>query len=215
MVLTNTTNDKIRYVAFKLFLENGYEATNIRDICNKVDIKASSLYFYYESKQELFFSIYDEIWSGKIKYYESIRELKENIPPDLKLFALFKGTMEYCSRDIVKEKFLLRYHLFPPGELISILRDKYKFWTEKEYGIVAGIVKECLDKNMLDKARDLDDYLREYIKFTNFQLLEMIISNIKLSDREIYNLWLRFWNCNLQNYMPYKTFMSYKLQNLA
>jgi AcrR family transcriptional regulator len=52
--LLSSTKDKISYVAFKLFLEKGYEATNMREISNEVGIKASSLYFYYESKQELF-----------------------------------------------------------------------------------------------------------------------------------------------------------------
>jgi len=193
------TNDKIRYTAFKLFLEKGYEATNIRDICKEVGIKASSLYFYYKSKQELFFSIYDELWSDKIKFLESIEELKQNISPDIKLYTLFKSAIEYCSNDISKQKFLLRYHLFPPEELIKMLRDKFKYWTDKEDTIVADLVKDCMDKKIISSDRNITDYIKDYTKFINFQIMEMIVSSIKISDAEIYSLWLKFWNSNFLN----------------
>lgn len=191
------TNDKIRYVAFKLFLEKGYEATNVRDICKEVGIKASSLYFYYQSKQELFFSIYDEVWNDKIRFLESIEELRQDISPDIKLITLFKKTVEYCSNDLAKQKFLLRYHLFPPQEIIKILREKYKFWTDKESGVVSDIIQECVDKKVLRCSRSTTDYIKDYIKFINFHITEMIISNIKISSNEIYSLWFSFWNSNL------------------
>jgi len=197
--LISSTNEKIRYAAFKLFLEKGYEATNIRDICEEVGIKASSLYFYYKSKQELFFSIYDEVWSDKIRFLESIEELKQDISPDIKLYTIFKSAIEYCSKDMAKQKFLLRYHLFPPEELIKMLRDKFKFWTEKEKIIVFDLVKDCIDKKILRSERSITDYLKEYFKFINFQIIEMIISGIKISNSEIYSLWLKFWNSNLLN----------------
>ena len=111
-----STNDKIKYVAFKLFLEKGYEATNLREICREVGIKPSSLYFYFKSKQELFFRIYDEVWEDKIRFIESIEDLKQDIPPDIKLYTLFKSIIEYCSKDISKQKFLLRYHLITTKE---------------------------------------------------------------------------------------------------
>ncbi|HHY90219.1 MAG TPA: TetR/AcrR family transcriptional regulator [Clostridiales bacterium] len=194
MDLENSTNEKIRYVAFRLFLEKGYEATNIRDICREVGIKPSSLYFYYRSKQELFFSLYDEIWDEKVQYLENIPVLKQNLSPDVKLCLLFTKTMEYCSQNIIKQKFLLRYHLFPPEELISMIRDKFRFWTNRENNIASKIVEECLDKKILDRYKSAADYLREYVRFVNAHLTEMIISNIKMSDVKIHNLWLRFWN---------------------
>jgi len=192
--LLGNTNDKIRYVAFKLFLEKGYEATNIRDICMEVGIKASSLYFYYQSKKELFFSIYDELWSDNIRFIESIEELKQKISPDIKLYTLFKMTIEYCSKDITKQKFLLRYHLFPPEKLIKELRNKFKYWTDKENAIVANLVKDCIDKKILKSGKSVTDYVKEYLKFVNYQVIEMIISNIKISNAQISNLWLKFWN---------------------
>jgi len=188
------TKEKIKYIAFRLFLEKGYEATNIREICEEVGIKPPSLYFYFKSKEDLFFCIYDEVWSDKISFIENIEELKQNIPPDIKLFTVFKRTIEYCYKNIAKQKFLLRYHLFPPKELIKALRDRYKFWVDKENIIIANLIKYCIDKNILSNERGVADYLKDYTTFVNFQIVEMIISNIKISSTRINSLWLKFWS---------------------
>lgn len=189
----NKTKDKIRYAAFRLFLEKGYEATNIREICKEVDIKASSLYFYYESKQELFFSVYDEIFGENIKYLQNINDLNDHTLK-LKLYHLYKKMIEYYTTDIVKQKFLLRYHLFPPEEVAVLLREKFKYWTNEENNIILGILKQCLERKILNDDRTPSDYLQEYKRFMNYQLTEIIIFNIKHNDEELDKKWLKFWN---------------------
>jgi len=197
--MSNKTNDTIRYVAFRLFVEVGYEATNIRDICEEVNIKPSSLYFYYKSKEDLFLSIYDEIWEDKIRVLNSAAELDNNFSPNMKLYNLYKRVMNYYSENIVKMRFLLRYHLFPPKDVADIVRDKYREWSNKEDSIIEEIIKQCIERNILPKERDLSDYVYEYKLFERGQMIEMIISNIKKSDREFDKSWLRFWNCNMSN----------------
>ena len=197
--MSNKTNDMIRYVAFKLFVEVGYEATNIRDICEEVDIKPSSLYFYYKSKEDLFFSIYDEVWEDKINVLNNVVELKHNISPSMKLYFLYKRLMEYYSENIIKMKFLLRYHLFPPEDVAATIRDKYREWSDKEDKIIGEIIEQCIERNILPDDRDLSDYVYEYKTFERGQLIEIIMSNIRKDDREIDNSWLRFWSCSMSN----------------
>lgn len=49
-----TTKERIAYESLRLFSENGYSATSVRDIAKKVGIKDSSLYNHFNSKQEIF-----------------------------------------------------------------------------------------------------------------------------------------------------------------
>jgi len=189
----------IRYVAFKLFVEVGYEATNIRNICKEVDIKPASLYFYYNSKEDLFFSIYDEVWEEKINFLNNIAELEHNISPNMKLYYLYKKSMDYYSENIIKMKFLLRYHLFPPEEVADIIRDKYREWSAKEDRIIEDIIKQCIERRILSNDRELSDYVLEYKTFERGQLIEMVINNVKKNDREFDKSWLRFWNCSMSN----------------
>lgn len=195
--LVNNTNDEIKYIAFTFFLEKGYEATNIRDICKSVDIKAASLYFYYKSKQELFFSIYDGIWIERIHYIKQYEEIIQDISTYNRFHDLFIKTMEFCSNNIAKQKYLLRYHLFPPAEISDSIREKLKFWTNEENKIILNIINECLEKSILKNNKLPEVYLQKYKKFENSKVIDMIISNIKINPKLLDMLWVKFWNCNM------------------
>lgn len=187
------TEECIRYVSFRYFLERGYEATNIRDICNEVGIKPSSLYFYYQSKQELFFSIYDDIWLQKIRLLKGNEKLKLSNSLESNLYSIYNSMMTYLVLEIVKHKFLLRYHLFPPNELSNILRDKYKYWTDEENRIILNIINESLKSN----TNSSEYYLDVFKKFINIQIANMVITNVKITDLELDLAWSRFWNAEM------------------
>lgn len=191
-ILENSTRDRIFYSSFKLFLENGYEATNIRDICKEVGIKASTLYFYYKSKQDLFFYIYDGICLDYIKYIQDIEGLKQDISVKEKLYILLKQKIEYYVLDISKRKFILRYHLFPPEEISNVIREKYKFYNSQENKIILDSISNSQHKNEFTNE-NIDDYLLQYKKLENHLLYEMIISNIKINDEVVRNLWDMLW----------------------
>ncbi len=192
--MINDTNNKIRYTSYRFFLENGYEATNIRDICKDVEIKPSSLYFYYKSKQDLFFSIYDEIWDNKIKFMKSVEKLHNNLSADMKFKQLFIKTLEYYSNNFLNEKFLLRYHLFPTEEISTLITDRYRYWTNEENKIIEGLINECIEENILDKKRNINEYLRDYKKIISNQIISMLIYNVKISTHDSNTMWKMFQN---------------------
>lgn len=51
------TKQKILTVALELFSKKGYSAVSIRDICNRVGIKESTVYYHFKNKQEIFDSL--------------------------------------------------------------------------------------------------------------------------------------------------------------
>ena len=55
------TKTQIFNTALRLFAENGYENVTVRDIANKVGIKAASIYNHYESKEQILEACYD-LW---------------------------------------------------------------------------------------------------------------------------------------------------------
>lgn len=188
MVLENTTSDKIFYTSFRLFLENGYEATNIRDICNEVGVKASTIYFYYKSKQDLFFYIYDEICNDYLNYLSAIEELDNNISIKEKLYLLLKKKIEYYIKDISRRKFILRCHLFPPEEISNIIREKYKFYSNEENKITLAIMDNPQFENKFINE-NIESYLLKCKKLENHLVYEMMTYNTKISDEAIIKLW--------------------------
>jgi Transcriptional regulator len=186
--LENSTRDKIFYTSFRLFLENGYEATNIRDICKEVGVKASTVYFYYKSKQDLFFYIYDDICSDYINYIGNIEVLNQDISIKEKLYILLKKKIEYCISDISKRKFILRCHLFPPEEISNVIREKYKLYTREENKIILDIIGN-LQQNDKIINENIDNYLLKCKNLENHLVYEMITSNIKINEKAIQKIW--------------------------
>lgn len=187
-VLENTTSDKIFYTSFRLFLENGYEATNIRDICNEVGVKASTIYFYYKSKQELFFYIYDEICKDYIDYLRGIEVLNDDISIKEKLYLVLKKKIEYYISDMSRRKFILRCHLFPPEEISNSIREKYKFYSNEENKITLNIIgNPQLENKFINQ--DIESYLLKCKRLENHLVYEMMIYNTKINNEVIIKLW--------------------------
>lgn len=182
----------IRERAFILFLENGYEATNIRDICKEVGIKASSLYFHYSSKQELFFYIYNDILNQEINFLNTLTKAIHNLEPKLRFYEIYKNKYEFCAKNITRQKFLLRYHLFPPKEIEGALNDIYKIWRNEENTNLEAIIEACTKSGLLEVSRS-NEYLAEYKRFEDYQIYQMIITNIKMNDEGLKLSWKKFW----------------------
>jgi AcrR family transcriptional regulator len=198
--MINETNEKIRLTSFRSFLEKGYEATNIRDICKEVEIKPSSLYFYYASKQELFISLYDEIWRKKIMFYKSIEETNVNKSFESRLKGLFKVVLDYHSTNILNEKFLLRYHLFPAEEINALINERYNYWKGEENNAFLDLVHKCSSDDVFITEASINNFLLLYKSFISHQIINMITNNIKLTSEELDYYWNRFWNSyNLNN----------------
>jgi AcrR family transcriptional regulator len=63
-----TTKQQILDTALNLFSHKGFSAVSIRDICNIVGIKESTVYYHFKNKQDIFqelLKIFDEITDAK------------------------------------------------------------------------------------------------------------------------------------------------------
>jgi AcrR family transcriptional regulator len=66
---TSDTKERILLAAVILFAKRGYAAVSVRDIAKEVGIKASSLYYHYTSKDEIFADILNRIELVYNEYY--------------------------------------------------------------------------------------------------------------------------------------------------
>ena len=60
-----TSRDKILQSAVELFLEEGYEATSVNNICKHAGVSKGSFYHYFETKHALFLTLMED-WSEKV-----------------------------------------------------------------------------------------------------------------------------------------------------
>ena len=111
----NKKKNNILNSAFELFLENGYEATSIRQICKKAGIEPPTLYHFFGSKKSLFFSMLKLLWD----YCDGAldNDLCRFKHAEDKLFHIYSQNIKYTIRNPQNTRFFLRFAMFPPKEL--------------------------------------------------------------------------------------------------
>ena len=75
--MENTTKEKILDAALVSFAENGYKGTNLRDLAAGLGLSKSALYRHYESKEDIWNAVIDQMES----YYVSKFGSPEKMPP--------------------------------------------------------------------------------------------------------------------------------------
>ena len=100
--MTNeNTKELILDKSMELFAKNGFAAVSMRDISDAVGIKASSIYYHFESKQALF---------------DAMIERAEDLTGNLR--SLFTGALEKTDK-VEKEMFVLAGVHFLKGYLMN------------------------------------------------------------------------------------------------
>ena len=75
--------EKIKEVALKHFLSNGYEATNLKDIVKESGGSLSSIYEHYKNKENLFFEIIKEMIRKDEDNIKEIINTKNDTPQEI------------------------------------------------------------------------------------------------------------------------------------
>jgi AcrR family transcriptional regulator len=72
----HTRRDEILGAAKALFLEEGYGATTIRKIAERVGVSAPALYLYFKDKDEIMLALCDQTFSHLINLFQGIECLE-------------------------------------------------------------------------------------------------------------------------------------------
>ena len=95
------TKDRILAAALDMFSQNGYAGTNIRELTAALGLVKSSMYRHFESKEEIWNSLLDEM----IAYYDERLGSAEHLPPAPdSLEGLVSMTMRMVDFTIHDEK---------------------------------------------------------------------------------------------------------------
>ena len=115
--MSNSTKEKIKKVALSLFARKGYEGTTMNDIAKLVGIKTPSLYAHFNGKEELFFSVYEDLANEYVDLMDQIMNTSEGIDIEDRLFYIFEQYIIYYIRNPEIQSFWNQITLFTPPEL--------------------------------------------------------------------------------------------------
>ena len=99
--MAKDTKERILAAALDMFSQNGYAGTNIRELTASLGLVKSGLYKHFESKEEIWNTLLDEM----IAYYDEHFGSPEHLPPAPdSLEALVDMTMQMVNFTIHDEK---------------------------------------------------------------------------------------------------------------
>lgn len=191
MIGSDEKVERIKKVAFNMFLEIGFEATSVRMICKEAGIESPTLYYFFNSKMGLYFDIRSSLEDEYRKLVIELSLEKEKSPEDA-LKKYFKFCIDYATNNPDKTRFYLRYQLFRPFELRDQIEEIIKKTKEEKKQLYGKYLKECIDLHQIDYT--LDEAFKMYSDFIDNNAFNIIFSDWRPTEEDKNKAWRIFFN---------------------
>ncbi|WP_064093198.1 TetR/AcrR family transcriptional regulator [Rossellomorea aquimaris] len=160
----------IKTVALDLFGQKGYEDTSLKEIATAVGIKKPSIYNHFESKEDLFLAVLEDLSASEISAYENAA-LNMNSKHPMKnvriLFDLF------CHRLMTTKEALLwkRVTFFPPKPFKDVIQEKFIHFERVTTTILVSIYNEGSRQNLFANVTE-EEFLASFFCLVDGVFLE-------------------------------------------
>jgi Transcriptional regulator len=187
------TLSKIKITALSLFNKKGYFATTTRDIASEVGIKSSTLYFYFKSKEDIFFTLYREAIELLDKKQHNC--LKEDSDEDIKkqLYTLFCISMEFFIENNQYSKLLFRYFIYQAYGIQDKIQTELKDWKDSASAYVQNLFNKGI-QHKLFRNLSVDALVKTFYRNLNGYVYELIVYDRIPSKEEIDEVWQVYWD---------------------
>lgn len=149
--MTESTRDKIKNVAFSLFANKGYEGTRMNEIAEGVGIKKASLYAHFNSKDEIFFTVFEDVAQKYKVLIDRLFNESEKMGIEERLAYIFEQYILYFYSNREEQGFWNQSTLFAPP---NIKERFFPYAAEIEQSFVdkmAAILEESFQQGVVRK----------------------------------------------------------------
>ena len=134
--------EKIIEVATKVFSRFGMKKSTMDEIAQKIRMGKSTIYHYFESKEEIFLEVVRKEAQTFKTYLEA--ELKQAETPEEKFRIYAKGRMKYLKELVNYYSTLTDAYL----EIFPFTDEVRKDFSDFEFTTIAAIFTEVIDKGV-------------------------------------------------------------------
>lgn len=123
------TRQRILHAAAQAFRQHGYTSSSLRDIAENAGMQAGSLYYHFDSKEDLAEAVMDEgLLGAEQAARQAVAVLGEHASPIDRIEAAFRGHLGYLLREADFAVATLRMlHQTPDGVRMRHLRKQRAF----------------------------------------------------------------------------------------
>ncbi|UNC91330.1 TetR/AcrR family transcriptional regulator [Candidatus Contubernalis alkaliaceticus] len=190
--MNSSTKDIIKEKALSLFAQRGYDGTTMKDIAELVGIKTPSLYAHFTSKEELFFSVYEDLANEYVYLMEKIMGTAENMDMEDKLFFIFQQYMIYYMKNPEIQAFWNQITLFTP----PVIKEKFFAHVANCDGRIQKKMEKIFEEGIEKGFFRKDCPIRMSLSFRFFRegIINwmMVMPELK-KEKYIKNFWRDLW----------------------
>jgi len=140
----NEKRDKILKNAARLFAKKGYENVSLVEIAAKLKLNKASLYYYFKSKDEIFFVIQMQAIEQANEVLETV--LASKAGPDEKLKGAIKSHVRIVTQDHITGTFRQRELVLPQKLMTQLISARNRFEENFQKIILEGVEKGVFQK---------------------------------------------------------------------
>lgn len=150
----NVTKDKILMTAARLFANNGFEATSMREIAELCEVSKPALYYYFPDKKALFVEILKVVSDYSFQFLTEIE--KSDKDPIDKLSEIATGQFLGIRKHPEVAKFLINVAMrnMPSGININFFED-----IKKNESLLKKIINDGKDQGYFRSDMDVQSFL--------------------------------------------------------
>lgn len=186
-----STADRIKMAALTMFTESGYEGASLSQIAKEVGIKTPSLYAHFESKEQIFLQLIEDVISEERGQYRELLQEMKNEKIEQQVYRLF-DFFTNLSHMSTGQAFLKRTILVPPRHLRDQLREDFlEYEVELAEGI-AQVWRQGVSTGVFGE-QDEERMIATFFVFVDGLLVENNLYEEKLFNKRKQLNWLSLW----------------------
>lgn len=135
----NEKRQRILENAARLFAQKGYENVSLEQIAARLKLNKASLYYYFKSKDEMFFLIQMQAIEQANAALEQV--LESEADPKEKLREAIKSHVRIATRDYITGTFRQRELVLPRKLMVRVIAARDQFEKNFQKIILEGVEK--------------------------------------------------------------------------
>ena len=154
------TKTNIINTAIKLFAEKGFSDTSMSQIANNADVGKGTIYWHFDSKEDLFLSIIRE--KGQ-SYFEKVLKLdKSNLKPEEVIYQYIKDRIEFIENNYEVARMLINNNDVINREFKEIMQNRH----QQMVSVLENTINKGIKKGVFRKGNS-DEYALMIINAAN------------------------------------------------
>ena|SRR6056297_1049774 len=145
------TRTTIMKTAIKLFAERGFSDTSMSKIANQADVGKGTIYWHFDSKEDLFLSIIEE--KGKTYFNEVLKLDDSDMEPEEIIYKYIKDRIEFIENNYDVAKMLINN--------TDVINRDFRDTMEKRHKQMIKVLENTIQKGM-DKGMFRECNSKEY-----------------------------------------------------